>query len=307
MAMLDILLAAYNGERFLREQLDSLLAQSWTDWRLSASDDGSTDGTAAILDEYAALHPGRITRLHHGGRFGSARDHFFWLMAQCKSPYVMFCDQDDVWQSDKVEKTMALLLRAEAAYGADTPVLVFTDLTPVDESLRPLAPSLMKMQKQDASHLDYRAILFQNIVTGCATGVNRAMVRLAGQCPNPSQVIMHDWWLALVAARFGKMVYLGESTMLYRQHGGNSVGAKEVGGGAYVRHALINLRGIAKSISQKKRQAAAFQQAYGQHLNDEELAFLSGFVKNHSGFFFYGKYNGLIHGFYRKIGFLILG
>ena len=106
----EILLAAYNGERFLREQLDSLLAQTWEQWHLTVSDDGSTDGTPAILDEYAARYPGRIRRVRHEGRFGNARDHFFWLMKECGASYMMFCDQDDVWHLDKVEKTMRALL-----------------------------------------------------------------------------------------------------------------------------------------------------------------------------------------------------
>ena len=79
----EILLAAYNGERFLREQLDSLLAQTWEQWHLTVSDDGSTDGTSAILDEYAARYPDRVRRVCHEGRFGNARDHFFWLMKEC--------------------------------------------------------------------------------------------------------------------------------------------------------------------------------------------------------------------------------
>ena len=136
----EILLAAYNGERFLREQLDSLLAQTWEQWHLTVSDDGSTDGTSAILDGYAAQYPDRIRRVRHEGRFGNACDHFFWLMKECGASYMMFCDQDDVWHPDKVEKTMRALLEAEDEAGTDTPVLVFTDLTPVTKSSGPLLP-----------------------------------------------------------------------------------------------------------------------------------------------------------------------
>lgn len=166
--------------------------------------------------------------------FWQCRDHFFWLMKECEASYMMFCDQDDVWHPDKVEKTMRALLEAEDEAGTDTPVLVFTDLTPVDEKLRPIASSLMKMQKQYTDVIDYRALFMQNIVTGCATGINRALAQLAEQCTDTSQVIMHDWWLGVVAARFGRVVYLDEGTMLYRQHGGNSVGAKNVSGLSYI-------------------------------------------------------------------------
>lgn len=251
----EILLAAYNGERFLREQLDSLLAQTWGAWHLTVSDDGSSDGTPAILDEYAACHPDRIRRVRHEGRFGNARDHFFWLIKECEASYMMFCDQDDVWHPNKVEKTMRAMLAAEAEAGTDVPVLVFTDLTPTDEALRPIASSLMKMQKQYTDVIDYRALLMQNIVTGCATGINRALALLAGQCKDTSQVIMHDWWLGVVAARFGKAVYLDESTMLYRQHGGNSVGAKRVSNVRDIAGKLIHIKALYHMYFNKKYQA----------------------------------------------------
>lgn len=303
----EILLAAYNGERFLREQLDSLLAQTWEQWHLTVSDDGSTDGTSAILDGYAAQYPDRIRRVRHEGRFGNACDHFFWLMKECGASYMMFCDQDDVWHPDKVEKTMRALLEAEDEAGTDTPVLVFTDLTPVDEKLRPIASSLMKMQKQYTDVIDYRALLMQNIVTGCATGINRALAQLAGQCKDASQVIMHDWWLGVVAARFGKVVYLDESTMLYRQHGGNCVGAKAVGGMGYTPRMLISPAQIRKSILQKKKQARTFYLDYKYELNAEDRKFILKYTKKRSGPLFYLKYRTLIHGNHRLLGMLLLG
>ena len=303
----EILLAAYNGERFLREQLDSLLAQTWEQWHLTVSDDGSTDGTPAILDGYAAQYPDRIRRVRHEGRFGNARDHFFWLMKECGASYMMFCDQDDVWRPDKVEKTMRALLEAEEEAGADTPVLVFTDLTPVDERLRLIAPSLMKMQKQYTDVIDYRALLMQNIVTGCATGINRALAALAGHCKDTSQVIMHDWWLGVVAARFGKVVYLDESTMLYRQHGGNSVGAKNVGSVKDSLHTLSHINRLCRSISAKKRQANVYMQTYRVRLEPEELPFFHVFIRKRSGPAFYWRYRRLLHPLFRLAGMMLLG
>lgn len=303
----EILLAAYNGERFLREQLDSLLAQTWEQWHLTVSDDGSTDGTSAILDGYAAQYPDRIRRVRHEGRFGNACDHFFWLMKECGASYMMFCDQDDVWHPDKVEKTMRALLEAEEEAGADTPVLVFTDLTPVDERLQLIAPSLMKMQKQYTDVIDYRALLMQNIVTGCATGINRALAALAGQCTDTSQVIMHDWWLGVVAARFGRVVYLDESTMLYRQHGGNSVGAKNVGSVKNSLYTLSHINRLCRSISAKKRQTNVYMQTYRGRLEPEELPFFHVFIRKRSGPAFYWRYRRLLHPLFRLAGMMLLG
>lgn len=303
----EILLAAYNGERFLREQLDSLLAQTWGAWHLTVSDDGSSDGTPAILDGYAAQYPDRIRRVRHEGRFGNARDHFFWLMKECRASYMMFCDQDDVWHPDKVEKTMRALLAAEAEAGTDAPVLVFTDLTPVDEKLRPIASSLMKMQKQYTDVIDYRALLMQNIVTGCATGINRALAQLAGQCKDTSQVIMHDWWLGVVAARFGKAVYLDESAMLYRQHGGNSVGAKKVSGFRHIVARLMHLKTLRHMQFKKKYQAQLFMDTYADNFDEADTIFLLPFCRSSSGPLFYWRYRKLIHGFFRLAGMMLLG
>ena len=303
----EILLAAYNGERFLREQLDSLLAQTWEAWHLTVSDDSSTDATPAILDEYAARYPNRIRRVQHKGRFGNARDHFFWLMKECGASYMMFCDQDDVWYPDKVEKTMRALLEAQEDAGADTPVLVFTELTPVDENLRPIASSVMKMQKQYTDVIDYRALLMQNIVPGCATGINRALALLAGQCRDTSRVIMHDWWLGVVAARFGRVVYLDERTMLYRQHGGNSVGAKNAGSVKDSLQTFSHIGRLRGAIAAKKQQAHLYLQTYGGGLKPEELPFFHGFIRKRSGPAFYWHYRRLLYPFFRLAGLMLLG
>lgn len=303
----EILLAAYNGEKFIREQIDSILNQTDTHWHLTVSDDGSTDGTPAILEAYAAQFPEKISLYHSNIRFGNARDHFFHLMRQCEAPHILFSDQDDVWRPDKVERMMRALLEAEAEVGADTPVLVFTDLTPVDEKLRPIAPSLMRMQQQYADTIDYRALLMQNIVTGCATGINRALALLADRCADTSQVIMHDWWLGVVAARFGKVVYLDESTILYRQHGGNCVGAKNAGSVRESLYRLLHIHQLRTSIAAKKRQAGFYLRVYGECFKPEELSFLNAFILEKSGPAFYWRHRRLIHGFSRLAGMMLLG
>ena len=101
----EILMAVYDGEAFLAEQIDSILAQSDGRWHLTISDDGSTDGSGAIIDEYVRRNPDRIARYRSGRRFSNARDHFFHLMRRCDTDYMLFCDQDDVWYPDKVLKT----------------------------------------------------------------------------------------------------------------------------------------------------------------------------------------------------------
>lgn len=303
----EILLATYNGERFIRQQLDSILAQDDERWHLTVSDDGSTDATPQILDEYAAAYPEKITRYLSGRRFGNARDHFFHLMENCTAGYMFFCDQDDVWYPHKVRVTLDALLAAEQKHGSHTPVLAFTDQTPVDIDLHPITDSLMRYQQQDASVIDYRRILFQNIVTGCVTAINRPLSLLAARCADPSSTIMHDWWLGAVAAKFGQIVYLDESTMAYRQHGKNSVGAKDVGSLSHVLDKLSHLDKLKKTILQKKDQAAVMADTYEQELSQDDLAFLRQFAKPHSGLAFYLKHRSLFTGIFRFAGTALLG
>jgi len=303
----EILMATYNGAQFVREQIDSILAQTDTNWHLTISDDGSTDATPAIIDEYAAKYPERIARHVSGRRFGNARDHFFHLMRTCTADYMFFCDQDDVWYPQKVEKTMDVMLGMERGQGSKTPLLVFTDQTPTDGDLKPLAPSLMRYQQQYFETIDYRALLMQNIVTGGAMAINRALAELAARCADCTQTIMHDWWLAVVAARFGDVVYIDEPTSDYRQHGTNSVGAKDVRSLSHIAHKLTRLGDIRRTTLQKKRQAQVFWDTYAGDMNDADAAFLAPFVRPRSGVLFYMKHRALIHGFFRLAGMMVLG
>lgn len=303
----EILLCTYNGEKYIRAQIDSILRQRDTRWHLTVSDDGSTDGTVAILDEYVKKYPHRIARYVSGRRFGNAKDHFFHLMEQCDVPYMLFCDQDDVWYRDKVGKVLSALLEIERRNGQDYPALAFTDQTPTDENLNPLARSLMAYHDQHAEEIDFRAILMQNIVTGGAAGVNMALVKMALRVKDRQRVIMHDWWLGAVAARFGEVTYIDESLSDYRQHGHNSVGAKNVNGWAYISQQLSHLQAVRETVLAKKAQAALFDQTYRRWLDDEDRAFLHGFARRHSGAAFYLRYRALIHGVFRRVGLMILG
>ena len=304
---IEILMAAYNGAPYIREQVDSILRQSDENWHLTLSDDGSTDGTDAIIDEYARQYPDRVQRVYSGRRFGGAKDHFFWMTEQCDADYIAYCDDDDTWKADKLQKLRKAMLDAESCFGSDTPILVFSDQTVTDEKLSMLAPSLMRYQKQYFEHFDYRSILMQNVVTGGAMMINRALARLALQCTDPSQVIMHDWWLAAVAARFGEIVYIDEPLGAYRQHGHNSVGAKNVGSLAHILHKLGHTQEISRTLTQKKAQASAFERTYAPMLEEADRAFLGQFARRRSGPVFYLKNRTLVHGFFRLAGMMVLG
>ena len=307
MDKIEVLMAVYNGSAYIREQIDSILNQTYENWHLTISDDGSTDGTDLIADEYAAKYPEQITRIYSGVRFGNARDHFMWLSENCTSRYMLYSDQDDVFNPEKMSRLMDAMQNAERQWGRDLPILVFSDQTVVDEKLNVIEPSLMRCQKQAFDSYDYHALLIQNVVTGGAMMVNRPLCSLAVQCRSRERIIMHDWWMAATAARFGKIIYLDEPLSLYRQHGGNSVGAKRVGSAGYIAGMMGNLRGVREMILRKKSQAGVFEETYTALLTAEDRQFLSRMKQSRSGIRFYLKNRGYIHGFFRFMGWVMLG
>lgn len=304
----QILLATYNGAAFLAEQLGSLVAQTHRNWRLLAGDDGSRDSTPEILRAWAAGDERIALALPHPP-FHSARDNFLYLMRQAAgAPYTMFCDQDDVWMPDKIGRALAKMLAAEAAWGRETPLLVFTDLQPVDRALTPLHPSLMTYQKLDPRRVAFRQLLVQNVVTGCTMMINGALCRKALALQDAANVVMHDWWLALVAARFGRLVYDEGATVLYRQHENNAVGARDARGPGAVVRRVLHPGAIARSLGRCRRQAAEFCRTYGPELAAEERRVLERFARpGHRGVWFYLQQGILKHGVPNNLGLFLFG
>ena len=225
---IDILLATYNGARFLHAQIDSILGQTCQDWRLLIRDDGSTDATPEIIDRYAGQYPGRIEVIHDGRANLGVVGNFSTLMERSDADYIMFCDQDDVWLPEKIAESYKAMRALERRHGSDTPLLVHTDLTVVDEDLNPIHRSFWRYQRLDPERgRSLASMLIQNVVTGCATMANRRLKDMA--LPLPREIRMHDWWLALVAAAFGQYGYVPRPLVLYRQHGANTLGAKDRG------------------------------------------------------------------------------
>jgi len=139
--MIDILLAAYNGERFLKQQIDSILAQSNQDWQLLIRDDNSSDSTVNIIKDYTVKYPHKIRLIEDDrGRLGPALN-FGKLLEHTDNDYVMFSDQDDVWLPDKIDLTLNTMKDAEEIY-PNMPILVHTDLKVVNEDLKIIADSL---------------------------------------------------------------------------------------------------------------------------------------------------------------------
>lgn len=220
-----ILLAVYNGERYLGDLLHSLMKQSYSDFKIYIRDNCSTDDTANVLQTWKERYPHKIELFTADSNKGCIAN-FAALLNLTNAPYVMFCDHDDVWLPNKIALTMQKMEQMQSIYGQAHPIVVHTDLTVVDAELNIIAPSLWKVSKLNTSESCYNfsRLLVQNQLTGCTMMLNRALIDLAK--PIPPKCIMHDWWIALVASCLGSIGTVRQSTILYRQHGSNDTGAK---------------------------------------------------------------------------------
>jgi glycosyltransferase involved in cell wall biosynthesis len=202
--LISVALCTYNGERFLRPQLDSLLGQDHAELEVVAVDDGSTDGTVAILEAYARRDP-RV-RLHRNAENLGYRRNFERALGLCSGELVAPCDQDDVWHPTKLRRLVAALGGAPAAY---------CDSQLVDEAGRPMGRRMSQLFA--AGPIDDPAgFFFGNPVSGHAMLFRRALLERALPIP---EGLFHDWWLAFVAAAEGGVGWCAEPLVDYRQHG----------------------------------------------------------------------------------------
>lgn len=304
-----VLLATYNGSKYIRQMVDSVLAQDYEDIFLVLSDDGSTDDTAEILEEYACKHPDRVTHYRSGLRFGNAQNHFMHLLRQFHdTPYIMFCDQDDYWHPDKIRKTLAKMQEIEKT---GLPAMVHTDLRVVDGNLKLMDSSFMHFSKLRGDRLALNQLLVQNVVTGCTMMLNRTLAELACKHLPQGEILMHDWYLALIAAAMGTTGYLDEATIDYRQHGNNVVGAKNTRSISYILKKIKN-DGVRTAMVQTYTQAKVFDSCFGSILDNNTRKTVQAYAAmgNKNGFsrrINYVKYGFLKCGIQRIVAQFIWG
>ena len=278
--MVDILLATYNGEKFIRQQLDSIINQSFKNWNLIIQDDASSDHTLDILLEYQEKYPKKIKVFTKKNNTGSPSHNFFSLINFSKNDYVMFSDQDDIWLPNKIKLTLDNMIKAEKKYDKNTPLLVHTDLKVVDENLNIINDSLFKYQNMNCNRDKINNLLAQNIVTGCTTMINKSLINLIDKKIMVDQnIIMYDWFLALMACAFGKIIFVPKQTILYRQHKSNQVGAKKVTTFKFMINKICNLKKLKLSIKDTYNQAKSFLEIYQKKLDKKNFELITQYIK----------------------------
>lgn len=302
----EILLATYNGERYLREQLDSIVSQYYEHWLVRACDDASTDSTYEILCEYQNRYPDKFVIERNKVGFGSAKKNFMHLMKQSSCEYVMCCDQDDVWLPDKISRTLQKMKDVEQN---NMPVLIHTDLKVADDNLQIISESFFahsNFRKQFGLH----EVLIQNFVTGCTMMMNRALVELMKQIEDTEGILMHDWAAAILATAFGRVGFVDTATMLYRQHAVNSVGAKKYGLALFIEK--IKGTGMKQSLMDTTMQAREIAGVFRGRFDDNTSQLIEGYAmlwnrNKIQRLQFYRKHGVWKKGLPRKICQVIIG
>jgi len=265
----QVLLSTYNGQKYLQEQMDSVLNQDYPNLEVLVRDDGSTDGTLQLLEGYESLPNVKVLR---GENLGVVKS--FFALLESSSPgaeYIAFCDQDDVWLPGKIAAAVAKL----EALDNDKPLLYCSRVEFVDRHLHSLGFS--KAHKKPS----FRNAIVENIATGCTIVINRATRELV-LSSLPRWALMHDWWLYLVVTALGEVVYDSRSLVKYRQHAANAVG----GTPHFIPDFLRRLKRFLAPQNSNYRisgQAGEFLRCFGPRLEGHKKELLVRFLDSKKG------------------------
>ncbi len=216
----EILLSTFNGAKYLREQLDSIIQQDYQYWKLIVRDDGSTDSTLEILNEYIKKYPDKISLIKDiEGNLGHSNS-FSKLLSSSTADFVMYCDQDDLWYPSKVSTMLSKML-AEGKHNPSLPLVVFSDIHVADSELNIISDSFLD-KVHYRNDRGQQVFFLRNYVPGCNIMFNRSLIKQALKTNNI--VKQHDHWLLMVCSIAGKIVCINTPLMKYRIHDNNTIG-----------------------------------------------------------------------------------
>lgn len=216
----EILLSTFNGEKYLEVQMESILQQDYPYWKLLVRDDGSTDGTLLLLNQYIQKYPDKIKIIEDGeGNIGYARS-FMKLVKESSADYVMYCDQDDYWYPSKISTMLSVILEEETKLPAKAHI-VFSDLEIVNEDMNVISSSFLKKVKYSYNR-SRRIFFLKSYNPGCNLLFNRALIKYSENIDNI--VNLHDYWLLMICSAVGKITCINKSLMKYRMHDRNAIG-----------------------------------------------------------------------------------
>jgi len=261
--MVDILLSTYQSEKYIEDQINSILNQTHSEWRLIIRDDGSSDSTVQILNKYKSNYPDKVFILNDNkDNIGTVKSYEY-LLDSVNSEYIMFCDHDDIWVPDKIATSIIKMTEMEKN-NPKLPILVHSDLTVVDSNADIIHSSFWhfsKLNPQILVNFNYLGVC--NGITGCTVLINKKAKEVS--LPFSKNTRMHDAWIALCVSKYGKVGYIGKPTVLYRQHELNQIGAKENKG--LIHYTQAKFKNIKQVVKQNKLQLKMLQELeYGSIL-----------------------------------------
>jgi len=308
MSMVSIVMTTYNGEQYIAEQIESILASSFQDIEIFIYDDGSKDGTVSILKRYESLYPDKVHAYQNEVNLGVTKN-FLQGITRTTSDYIMLCDQDDYWKKDKIEVTLKRMRQMEKQYDKEVPMVVFTDAEVVDAELKTIHESFFRSGHLNPKMTDLPHLLMENKLIGCTVMLNAALRMIIAEHDLPKNAKFHDWWIGLIAASFGRIGYVNQSTLLYRQHGKNVVGNN--GFIAYFKDRITSLQKQREALKVLQSQAQEFYSLYGKRLSDHSRDHIQRFARLGKVNFILRRvyllhYGYLKTGVIRNIGVLLL-
>jgi glycosyltransferase involved in cell wall biosynthesis len=275
----DIAMPTYNCAPWLAQTIDSILAQDITSWRLIVRDDRSTDDTSRRLADWQTKLGERMMILpDSGARNLGVTGNYNAVLTAATTPWVMSADPDDVWLPGKILRTWRAMRRAEAEFGVTTPTAVCTDAAVIDGTGQPITPSYWRWSRIGLTRIgETPRVAMESAALGSTMMINRALLETA--LPIPAAAPYQDWWLALVAAAFGRLIPLPERTILYRRHGSNETADPYSSAlGSALRRAVTApgaaRQRLRKIVAQSSSIAGAFVERYRSRLGPRDAAAL---------------------------------
>jgi glycosyltransferase involved in cell wall biosynthesis len=309
---IDIIVPTYNCGPWIDEFIESLLKQDYDTWRVITRDDGSTDDTIERVLAWSRRLGDRMTIVSNPDKLNCGPvGNYNIILSASSAQWVMLADPDDIWKPGKISLTFKAMLEAENGVGSNKPVVVFTDAEVVDERGAPLAESYWKWSRlRPELSVNFHRMLVESAALSSTMMVNRAALNLA--LPIIGSSTSQDWWLALVACAFGKVMHLKEKTITYRRHSSNETEAPLTASAiGVIRNIFIARQRVEKLGRELALQAAAFVTRFRTQLSSSDIAALEAAARLPSSNFVVRRWIIIRHGLWfssliKNIGLIIL-
>lgn len=269
---ISVVLATFNGERYLKSQLNSIINQRLLPYEIIIIDDCSTDNTLNTISNFNFFEI-KVKIIKNGINLGPIAN-FKKGISLAKGDFIALCDQDDIWLPSKLEVSLENILKLNQ----NKACAVYSDLTLIDEDNNLMAQSLHKLWNINPEKFDFFLLLNSNVVTGCTLMFNKEMQFLIKKMP--INILMHDYWIGLIGYSLGEIKYINDSTILYRHHSGSYTSK-------IPRSFIGQFKSSEITIYNQQSQINKFESIYREYLCEEDKKTISKYIKM-------SKYNYII-------------